>query len=166
MKAKPRRRLLGALGCLWILASIGYGGYWVLSWVYEPVYAVNCLSNLKQIGQAHLAYAADHDDRFTPASRWMTNLKKVEPFRSRPEMLQCPDPREREPGYAMAIRMSARARSSIRNPSEEVLTFEVNGRSPNQSGDPRSAARFHPSYQFGFADGSVGKREGRQRPVK
>lgn len=84
-----------------------------------------CLSRIKQLGLAEQMYAADNDDRFSSASKW---IEETQPYTksSKDEVYTCPSllPSKKF-GYAMADGMSSARVTEIVHPESQVLFFET-----------------------------------------
>lgn len=114
-----------------------------------------CLSNVKQLGMAAMAYAADADDHFPLASNWYTGLGHYTIGKA----LTCPSLFLEHPGvvgYAYDSRMTSMAVKSLPSPETHPLIYDSSSFALNTS-DPFSSlpepARHEGKNSIGFADG-------------
>jgi hypothetical protein len=83
-----------------------------------------CLQNIKQAAMGTILYAADHDDRLPPASRWMDSLASGA---VKDEVFACPDVRKENPsayGYAMKDALSSKPTTGFKEPAKTILYFD------------------------------------------
>src|SRR5450631_1137271 len=84
--------LLVVIAIIAILAAILFP---VFAQAREKARAISCLSNIKQLGIAHMMYAQDYDETFTfgcPNGWWQnTWTLNVQPYVKNIQVLKCPD---------------------------------------------------------------------------
>jgi hypothetical protein len=99
-----------------------------------------CMSNLKQLGQAVLLYQQDWDDRLPAAEHWgdlaATSLTASE----REQVFSCPvAPSSFDYGFNVALSRCPAEKISFHD--ETVLLFEMNAHSRNATGTQKDMAR-------------------------
>ncbi|MEP0767404.1 MAG: hypothetical protein HRF45_12815 [Fimbriimonadia bacterium] len=125
-----------------------------------------CLSHLRRLSQAALAYAEDHSGYLPPAGVWMDALR---PSLSASRDLRCPkfgSERDRY-GYALNSEIAARPLSRVAEPSRTFLLYDSANLARNAS-DPvttlppegRHRTKAGPGNNAASADGKV-----RFRPI-
>ena len=148
-------------------------GFYVFRAANESAKGAACRSNLKQISQATLLYAEDHDGRLPPADRWGSAVP-----RQSSAILSCPTHGWELPGYAMSWDMSSRLVRSIPDPTSAPLVFDSDLTGPNAAGSladlpspPRHGGTWTfdedpPHNNVAYADGHVAHvgRDGRRSP--
>ncbi len=96
-----------------------------------------CLSQVKQIGMAHLMYAADHNDRLPHRDLWMD---AVAPYVKNKETLLV-DPEVKghgQHGDAFDSRLSERVIEEVKDPEHQPLVFDSINLGKNAS-DPSTS---------------------------
>lgn len=115
--------------------------------------AINCVSNLKQIGLSALIYAGDHNDALPLAANWCDTLQ---PVLGSAKVLHCnADSSGQRSSYGYNIRLSGKKDGEV-NP-RTVMFFEIDG-GWNVSGGPellQKLPRHRQTVNIAFADGSV-----------
>jgi prepilin-type processing-associated H-X9-DG protein len=89
-----------------------------------PRYGPICMSNLKQLALADLAYQADYDDRLPDSQFWMDRLV---PYAKNEDLYHCPDVKKTNPkayGYAMNYELSRRRGNDVAKPEIAPLVFD------------------------------------------
>jgi|GEM_PF-2346352 len=110
----------------------------------------------KNLGQAELTYASDHDDRFPPASAWYTlsapYFEAGQPVR---------DPRSEAPyTFAMNRTLGAAKLEEIDDPTNTALIFEHDDTNPNASGGKDIfTSRHGETGDICLADGTVAHKD-------
>src|SRR5688572_24707891 len=79
-----------------------------------------CVSNMKQLNTAMFMYLQDYDQRYPPAKRWSTAIRK---YHKRPQLLNCPEDIAGN-SYAMNRALSAAALVRVPKPMRTPLLFE------------------------------------------
>lgn len=87
----------------------------------------SCLSNLKQVGLAMLAYSQDYDEKMPPADKWSTVSF---PYVRNTQIYQCPAVPGKY-GYAMNYKLSRMELGKIEMPAETVGNFDSTLLRPN-----------------------------------
>jgi hypothetical protein len=85
---------------------------------------VPCLSNLKQSMIAQVMYGVDHDDRLSPATRWMDACL---PYAKHDDLFACPYARRADPrayGHAMNFALSAASQEDEPDPIDTIVLFD------------------------------------------
>lgn len=114
-----------------------------------------CMTNLKELNLAALAYAQDHDGKFPPETSWN---KAIHSYSKTWQIFYCPHSREHvRPSYAMNRGLTGLKLPAIRNPEETVLFFESTPEC-NVVGGPEliaSPPRHDGGNNYSFVDGHV-----------
>ena len=134
---------------------------------------IACLSNVKQIGYAHLLYAEDHDERYSPV-QWVPAIRP----RLREEgVLQCPiASKQGGSGYAYNRLLAGVKLTEVDQPADTALTFEVDDLRLGAVADrvtplrthrhaDRLVAAFADGHAKSLAIGYLGKVRMRPRPI-
>ena len=113
-----------------------------------------CANNLKQLTTAAHMYAADHDETFPDADKWMDQLM---PYLKNAKFFSCPAS-DLEYAYAMNRALGGVNLEDIENPGEVVLFFESDLGVRNASGNADAVAdppRHNGGSTYAFADAHV-----------
>lgn len=131
----------------------------VIAFILWPVTTVNnagvgygCLSNVKQVGLAHIVYSADFDERFPPVD-WVPAIR---PHLKYPDSLQCTTVAKGESGYAFNRFLANKAVAEKAHPEEIALVFEVDDLTVGAVADrvaPLHPPRHKDRLMISFADG-------------
>lgn len=150
---------IGQVLLLGVLSFLLVAIFWPVGYARGAAKKTACLSNIKQLALAEQLYAADFDDRFTSANRWIDETKpytKADAMAVR-YIYTCPSvPKDKPFGYAMADDMSKALTTKIKHPEDQVLLFETPNLVPNahfSAAAPGVPWRHNGFRNFGFADG-------------
>lgn len=117
---------------------------------YDPKQKT-CVSNLRQVSTALLAYAQDWDGRLPLASNWNT---AVVDYTKSKYLLVCPAANNDMPSLALNKSLSGRSVEDLAHPGEMPLAFDsVPGR--NRAGYFLLTPRHEGGANVSFADGHV-----------
>lgn len=113
----------------------------------------SCISNLKQLGTAMLAYCQDYDDHYPPAGSW---CDAVDPYIKHSPVHVCPARAEVPFGYAYNRFLERRPLNRIQTPTEQPGIFESWRGVRNEADGVETFVRPHSGGgNVGFADGHV-----------
>ena len=145
------------------IAALGTTAF-VLFVVFSPVYThgwdskgrairTACLSNIKQIGYAHLLYTEDHNGRFAPIE-WVPVIK---PRLKEDRVLQCPIAVKQDgSGYAYNRLLASVKDTDVDQPENTALHFEVDDLRLGATADrlsPLATKRHDETLALAFTDG-------------
>ncbi len=112
-----------------------------------------CMSNLKQLSNGALMYAAENDDKLPFATNWNDAVRK---YVIKEDVFHCPGVPHMY-GYAYSDSLTSLALGQIAMPQNEPMIFDSNLREPNAHSDlstlPTSGR--HTKVNLGYADGHV-----------
>lgn len=124
--------------------------------------SATCFSNVKLIGMAMLAYAADYDERLPVATAYPAAVMD-QPVRLRAEMEGlhldrrlwiCPaDARHETPGYAYCRAWAGAKLDDIVTRSESVLLYDASGGQPAYRHAHEAGGNRGPSLTVAYCDG-------------
>jgi prepilin-type processing-associated H-X9-DG protein len=145
--AVPQRRpsftiveLLVVVAVMGVLAAIMFP---VFAKAREKARQSSCLSNIKQLALATLAYAQDWDEVLPPAENW---AEAILPYTKNTQLLLCPTDQTGEKiSYAMVSRLGGRKLADIPDPQHTILIYEV------EHGQP--VYRHNDGMNVGYVDG-------------
>ena len=123
--------LMAIIGALWILPDLRSGR--------TSKQTAGCLSNLGELAQASLAYAADFDDHL-PNGPWIDKLRPYKKSLIDEDLIfSCPVERRLNPamsGYALNKAIAGVRRSMIATANSTYLFFDSADAHPNAIADP------------------------------
>jgi hypothetical protein len=149
-----------ALTALVLLFPLGRD--WWLSHSEKPR-SSSCLSNMKQIAAALIAYSADHGDLLPPPARYYETLLPYE--RAGTGLFVCPEDSDRTlPGYALSRLWVGHGRSTVADAASAIMAYEASGESPayrqrRRLGGYRFVVRYEDMLSIGYVDGHAKYRD-------
>ncbi|MBW3623802.1 MAG: hypothetical protein KY468_10395 [Armatimonadetes bacterium] len=110
-----------------------------------------CTNQQRQLANAILAYAEDHDGRLPRANAWVQALK---PYVEDQSVFHCPADPQPGTSYAMNMKLSGVNLNEVESPSETVLFYETTKRGASPHGTGEDQAFRHGGRQaVAFLDG-------------
>jgi prepilin-type processing-associated H-X9-DG protein len=121
-----------------------------------------CVENMRQVGVALLAYAADYDGRLPPAGKWASCISAYGPINGNLRMFECPGGDGPACRYAMNSRVGGQDTGKLEDEDtiammHTTLLFESTSADFNASGSVSNVAweRHSIGANFLFIDGHV-----------
>jgi prepilin-type processing-associated H-X9-DG protein len=136
-----------------ILAAILFP---VFSQARAKARATTCLSNTKQAGLAILMYQQDYDERYPPASQWMT---VTDPYVKNESVYRCPEVRSNGPnayGYAYNSNLNLAPMDKVADPRDTAVLWDSTNLKKSASDTLQSLpipGRHSGGNSIGLADG-------------
>ena len=112
-----------------------------------------CMSNLKAVALAVLIYANDNDETFSPASKWVSSIKKYD--RHSAELIFCPATNPKM-YYGFNSDLGGVKLESVSEPTKTIMLFEGRKNVPSVGGiNDVDSLRHTGASNVCFTDGHV-----------